>query len=122
MHPREWNSLNIEHTDAINYGRMSAIDRAIVTVGQKRPVGPVLKDNPIPMMTFKEEPAGPDANWPAFYRKYLVSQAETKYDRALSIDTKKRSSAYTNRTPRALAPSTRTLHRPAAGTATTYTK
>jgi len=73
-------------------------------------------------MAYKPQDLPTKANWGTFYRKYLVSQAETKYDRALSIDTKKRSSAYTNRTPRALAPSTRTLHRPAAGTATTYTK
>jgi len=122
MHPREWNSINIEHADGINYGKMSAIDRAIVSVGKKVPVGPLLKDNPIPTMVFDSKPAGPTANWPAFYRKYLLSQAETKYDTARSLDTKKRSNNYINTTPRARAPTTATLHRPSAGLSTTYPK
>ncbi len=101
---------------------MSAIDRAIVSVGKKVPVGPLLKDNPIPTKVFDSTPAGPAANWPAFYRKYLLSQAETKYDTARSLDTKKRSNNYINRTPRARAPTTATLHTQSAGLSTSYSK
>lgn len=124
MHPREWNSGNIEHTDAINYGRMSAIDRALMTLGKKTAVGPALRDNPIPVMSHgtggSHSNVAPD--WDGFRRKYVVSEAETKYDIARSLSTFKRSEAYINRTPRHRAPSTAALRDSSEGRLTTYPK
>lgn len=122
MHPREWNSMHIEHTDAINYGRMSAIDRAIRTAGQHKPVGPVLKKHVIRTNVF---PTGKDhagANWHQFYRKYMFSQPETKYDRALSLDTVLRSSAFINRDPPRLEPTVTRLADPDDGQSADYPK
>lgn len=115
MHPRELNSINIAHTDAINYGRLSAIDRCIVTVGKRKPVYPALNQSPIPINYFYKEPKLLNANWGQFYRKYLLSQPECKYDKALSIDTNVRSSNFVNTNALKRYPNTSTLLRPDDG-------
>ena len=111
LHPREWNSLNIEHTDLMNYGRLSAIDRCIRTAGQRMPVGPAMRSNPVSKMVFGRKAAvnKVDADWHQFYHKYMLSQPETKYDTALSLATEVRSSAYLNKYPIKLGPSEQQL-------------
>lgn len=124
MHPREWNSQNIEHTDKINYGRMNAIDRCIMTVGKKVPVAQSLRKAPIPVNAFTKptQKVNNTPNWDNFYIKYILSQPETKYDTDLSLATGNRSNAFVNPKPQPRGVQLDHLLRPEDGQATTYKK
>lgn len=124
MHPREWNSLNIEHTDKINYGRMNAIDRCIMTVGLKEQVGPNLRKAPIPINAFVKPTriVNNTADWNNFYIKYILSQPETKYDTDLSLATGNRGALFVNPKPQPRGIQYKHLLRPDDGQATTYKK
>ena len=120
MHSREYNSLNIAHVDAINYGRLSAIDRAIMTAGKHQPVAAAMTKSPVPAKVYVRTPTTHTADWGKFYTKYILSQAESKYDKTLSLSTEDRSNSLMSRDVHKLNPTKSTLLYPQDGQAIRY--